>query len=310
MNNSLPLIPQSLVSQAQRAFRSLPSSVQGRVLNKLDRHAPWDNGQPPEAPPAPAGMATGPPDFVGIGVPKCGTTWWFSLIMAHPDIYVQNTKELYFFNRWFVRHLNSLGCTQDDLDAYHDWFPRPLGKLTGEWTPNYVFQYQLPPLMKLASPEAKMIVMLRDPIERYQSDISRHMNKQRQKMTRYRSIANGFYASILQPWEDLYSPTELLILQFEACLQQPEAMLKLTFDFLAVDRSFLPNELRTPINKSKTKLEIEPGMRSLLGQIYERDVASLVARHPEIDLRLWPNFADMLNRPASTREEGQTNPEP
>lgn len=308
MNKSFPLVPQSVASQAQRMFRSLPSSVQGRVLNKLDRQAPWQNGQPPVAPPAPSGMTIGPPDFVGIGVPKCGTTWWFSLILAHPDIYVRSTKELYFFNRWFVSHLNTVGCTQHDLDAYHEWFPRPPGKLTGEWTPNYVFQYQLPPLMKRAAPGAKMIVMLRDPIERYQSDISRHMNRQRQKMTRYRSIANGFYASILQPWEDLYSPSELLILQFEGCLQQPEAMLKLTFEFLEIDSSFLPSELRTPINQSKAKLDIEPGMRSLLGQIYERDVASLVARHPEIDLRLWPNFASMLDRPACVPEEGRTSP--
>ena len=299
MSPLFPSLPESVRTQAQGLFRSLPSSVQGRVLHRLDRHAPWEDGRPPEAPPAPAGMTTGPPDFVGIGVPKCGTTWWFSLIMAHPDIVVHNAKELYFFNRWFIRRLNTHGCTRADLDAYHQWFPRPPGKLTGEWTPNYVFQYQVPPLMKLAAPTAKMIVMLRDPIERYQSDISRHMNRQRHKMTQYRSIGNGLYASILGPWEDLYAPSELLILQFEACLEEPEAMLERTFAFLGVGVDFRPKSLHTPVNKTKAKRDIEPGMRRLLIQVYERDVAALVARHPNIDLRLWPNFADMLSRPAS-----------
>jgi hypothetical protein len=308
MNASFPYIPESLRSQARRAFRSLPSSVQSRVLIKLDRHAPWDNGHPPEAPPAPAGLTKGPPDFVGIGVPKCGTTWWFSLIMAHPGIYVQNAKELNFFNRWFIRHLNSQGCAQADLERYHEWFPRPPGKLTGEWTPHYVFQYQVPPLMKLAAPMARMIVMLRDPVERYQSDISRHMNRQRLRMTQYRSIGNGFYASILKPWEDIYSPSELLILQYEACLQQPEVMLKLTYEFLGVETAFQPNALRTVVNKTRAKLDIDPGMRTLLTQIYEREVACLVARHPNIDLRLWPNFAGMLDRPESAMGGGRSGP--
>ena len=296
MNPSFPYVPEGLRSQVQRAFRSLPSSVQSRVLTKLDRHPPWEDGHPPVAPPSPAGMTSGSPDFVGIGVSKCGTTWWFGLLMTHPDIHVQNTKELNYFNRWFIRHLNAHGCTQADLDSYHDWFPRPPGKVTGEWTPHYAFQYQVPPLMKLAAPSAKLIVMLRDPVERYQSDISRHMNRQRLRMVRYRSIGNGFYASILKPWEDVYSPSELLILQFEACLRRPEEMLKLTFEFLGVDSAFRPTALRTAVNKTRAKRDIDPGMRTLLTQIYEREVASLVLRHPDIDLRLWPNFAGMLDR--------------
>ena len=38
----------------------------------------------PQGPPCPPGMTIGPPDFVGVGVPKAGTSWWFSLILAHP----------------------------------------------------------------------------------------------------------------------------------------------------------------------------------------------------------------------------------
>jgi hypothetical protein len=224
---------------------------------------------------------------------------------AHPEIHVENTKELLYFNRWFIRHLNSDGCSRQELDSYHDWFPRPPGQLTGEWSPNYVFEYQLAPLLKLTAPRAKMIVMLRDPVERYQSDISRHMNRQRQRMTQFRSIGNGFYSSILEPWDDRYAPADLLVLQFEACLREPEAMLRRTFEFLGVDGAFLPAELRTPVNKTAAKVEIEPGLRRLLVQMYEREVAALVARHPDIDLRLWPNFAGMLNRPEPPSDDGR-----
>ena len=309
MSTPADFLPEGVKTRARSVFRTLPSSLQGQILQRLDRHPPWENGRPPVAPAVPAGQTTGPPDFVGIGVPKCGTTWWFSLIMAHPDVHVEHLKELLYFNRWFIRHLNAEGCTQEELDSYHDWFPRPTGKLTGEWSPNYVFQYQLAPLMKRTAPQAKMIVMLRDPVERFQSDISRHMNRQRQRMTQYRSVGNGFYASILEPWEDLYDSSELLVLQFEACLLQPEQMLTRTFEFLGLDSGFRPDALRSPVNKTAAKVDIEPGMRRLLVQMYEREVAALVARHPDIDLRLWPNFAGMLSRPASASGGLRSSPD-
>ena len=136
------------------------------------------------------------------------------------------------------------------------------------------------------------------------------MNRQRKRMGRYRSIGNGFYSSILMPWEEVYAPSELLVLQFETCVRQPETMLERTFDFLGVDGSYRPEpaSLRTPVNKTKSKLDIDPELRNLLCQVYEREVASLANRYPEIDLRLWPNFARMLDRPSPISDTGSSPP--
>jgi hypothetical protein len=242
-------------------------------------------------------MRTGPPDFVGIGMAKSGTTWWFSLVMSHPDIHVEYDKELDYFNNQFIHRLEAGKATLADAEAYRDWFPRPEGTITGEWTPHYAFSYRLPPVLRVAAPEAKLLVMLRDPVERYRSDLSRRMPSKALKRLRYRSLANSMYANVLKPWEDLYSPEELLVLQFEACIRSPAEYLAETFRFLGVDDTFRPPEIRAPVNTSKTKLELDPFVVEQLVRLYSPDVLRLVADRPTIDLSLWPNFAHLANPP-------------
>jgi hypothetical protein len=81
-----------LRSSANYVFLRSPDSFQHRVLRALDKEMPWASGTPPVAPPVPEGMRTGAPDFVGIGAAKSGTTWWFSLLMPHPEIHVEFDK--------------------------------------------------------------------------------------------------------------------------------------------------------------------------------------------------------------------------
>ncbi len=279
---------------ARSAFTALPDPVQVRIRHRLGRFGPWENGQPPEAPPCPEGMAIGPPDFVGVGVPKAGTSWWFNLILAHPDVHGPIKKELLFFNRIFFEIVRDRTCTDKDFQAYHGWFPRPAGATTGEWTPSYLFSYRLPSILRRAAPDAKILVLLRDPVERYQSDISRRMPRRRLRNVRYRGLARGFYAAELGPWEAAFDPSEMLVLQYEACTRRPAEQLAATYRFLGLDDSFRPQNIDAAVNKTRVKRGLEPGFERLLVELYEPDVVALAARHPEIDLRLWPHFARLV----------------
>ncbi len=285
------MVPVDLNHPARSFFLKLPVGVQRRILHRTGHLPPWASGDAPEAPSAPAGTTAGPPDFVGIGVPKSGTSWWFSLILAHPDVYGPMKKELLFFNRVFFEQFRDRTWTAEDLRAYHEWFPRPEGSITGEWTPSYIFWHRLPPILRLAAPDAKVLVLLRDPVERYQSDISRTMNRERRNNVRYRGLARGFYSAELEPWEDEYDPSEMLVLQYEACAKDPVAQLAATYRFLGIDDTFRPPQLQTWVNKTRSKLPIDPGFGHLLTELYEPDVVRLVARYPHIDLGLWPNFS-------------------
>ena len=282
---------------ARYLFLRSPEAFQHRVLAALGKQGTWASGLPPAAPPVPPGMQTGPPEFVGIGMAKSGTTWWFSLLMSHPEIHVEVEKELDFFNLQFLKRLEAGACTLADAEAYQDWFPRPEGTITGEWTPHYAFSPHLPPVVRAAAPGAKLIVMMRDPVERYRSDLSRPMPARSLKRLRYRSLANGMYSNVLRPWEEAYAPDEILVLQYEACVRSPDEHLAATFRFLGVDDTFRPTRTRSAVNASKSKLELDPFIVEQLVRLYSPDVRSLVARYPDIDLSLWPNFAHLLDPP-------------
>ena len=71
------------------------------------------------------GERTGPPEFVGIGAQKAGTTWWFGLVASHPDVAQRDDihKERHFFDRYATRSFGPQECEQ-----YRAWFPRPMGR--------------------------------------------------------------------------------------------------------------------------------------------------------------------------------------
>src|SRR5213595_3311651 len=60
--------------------------------------------QPLEAPECPPGWRTGPPDFVGVGAQRCGTSWWYrGTIRSHPQVVriAKPGKELHYFDRFW-----------------------------------------------------------------------------------------------------------------------------------------------------------------------------------------------------------------
>ena len=68
---------------------------------------------------APAGWVAGPPDYVGVGTARSGTTWWDRLINAHPRVSRQRgtPKEVHFFDRFWEGELSGA-----DIEHYY----RPL----------------------------------------------------------------------------------------------------------------------------------------------------------------------------------------
>ena len=96
-----------------------------------------------------------PPDFVGIGAQRSGTSWWHGLIETHPHVHALGWpfKELHFFDE----------RRDADARAYHELFRRPRGRLAGEWTPRYMYDAHTPALLRRAAPDARLLVMLRDP---------------------------------------------------------------------------------------------------------------------------------------------------
>lgn len=267
--------------------------------------------------PVPEGWSTGPPDFVGVGAQRAGTSWWYGLVTEHPAVekpsamrkrlrlrerpsasdYVPAPsegalpKELHFFESFAGREL-----TSDDIALYHRFFPRPSGSLAGEWTPRYMHDFWTPALLRTAAPNARLLVLLRDPVERFRSGLAQEWRTARARggdvsaMAWNDAVERCRYATQVRHLLEHFHADQMLVLQYERCTRDPRSALRRTFEFLGLDPEQLPaNHLE--VNGGRTKKPyLSPAFRESLVTALRQDIDRLGALVPDLDLELWPDF--------------------
>jgi hypothetical protein len=110
--------------------------------------------QQPPSPPAGSGRL---PDFLCLGTQRGGTTTLQKLLERHPQVFLPACKEVHYFSlhaekdpQWYADHYRTAGP----------------GQLCGDITPYYLFHPEAPRRIRALLPGAKLIVLLRDPMER------------------------------------------------------------------------------------------------------------------------------------------------
>lgn len=280
----------------RRAFANLPPNVRTVLLHARGDYAPWEGGfdfTPPDLGP---GESVGPPDFVGVGVQKAGTSWWYELIVDHPGVFDRPDipKERHYLTRFCVE---SFGPAE--IRRYHGWFPRTAGKLTGEWAPDYLAYPWVAPILAQAAPEAKLLVLVREPVDRFRSGLTfrQRMGAPVTSATVADAVRQGFTARSLQRLYEYFPPSQILVQQYEQCRADPSGQLARTYEFLGLER-FEPAELRREVNVSSgAKVDLDPTSIEQLVDLYRDDVVALAGLVPSLDLALWPRFA--LDRKSS-----------
>ena len=106
------------------------------------------------------------PDFIIIGAPKCGTTSLYNYLIQHPDVFAALEKEPRYFDQ---RH-------HEPYRWYRGNFPLRIWRavqtlrgrpfVTGESTPTYLYDPEVPARIAQALPNVRIIVLLRDPVDR------------------------------------------------------------------------------------------------------------------------------------------------
>jgi hypothetical protein len=239
--------------------------------------------QPLQPPEVPDGWHTGPPDFVGVGAQRAGTTWWYRGLEAHDRVVrpAGRRKELHFFNRFWR------GEVPDDLaERYASLFPRPEGSITGEWTPRYMHDFWSLRLLKRAAPEARILVMLRDPVERWRSGTARAVRLSD-------AVWRGFYYEQLRRLFDLFPREQVLVQQFERAIDEPLAEMRRTCEFLGIEPfTELPRAMERK-REPKRKRPLPEEMREELVALLSDDVRRTADLVADIDLARWPNFAHL-----------------
>ena len=275
----------------RRAFLRLPPTVRSALLHARGDYEPWEAGFDFTPPALGPGEAAGPPDFVGVGMQKAGTSWWYELIIEHPGVFHRPDipKERHYLSRFCVEPFGAA-----EVRRYQGWFPRTAGTVTGEWTPDYLAYPWVAPILAEAAPEAKLLVLVRDPVERFRSGLSfRHgMGAPVTSATVADAVRQGFTARWLRHLDEHVPPSRVLVQQYEQCRADPAGQLAITYAFLGLD-PFQPAELRREVNVSTgAKIEVDPAAARRLVDLYRDDVDDLAARVPTLDLALWPNFSN------------------
>lgn len=144
-------------------MRRLPAEVIPRIpepARKVARNAVWAFG---------TATARGRPlpDFLVLGAQKAGTTALYAYLRWHPGITGPSWKEVSFFDRHWWR----------GESWYRGHFPlRSGGRLVGEASPSYLFHPLAPERARAVVPDARLLVVLRDPVDRaysqYQHEVA------------------------------------------------------------------------------------------------------------------------------------------
>lgn len=102
------------------------------------------------------------PSFIIVGAQKCGTTSLNGYLKSHPDICMARGKETWFFDKHYEK----------GISYYRLHFPLKISSflnprlVVGEASPSYIYNPRVPERIYTHFPNCKIIILLRDPIER------------------------------------------------------------------------------------------------------------------------------------------------
>jgi hypothetical protein len=244
-------------------------------------------------------LATAPvrtvPDFLIIGAQKCGTTFLYQLLVQHPRVKPAFVKEIHYFDLNFRKGNN----------WYRSYFPLQLRNtrtyITGEASPYYLFHPHAAKRASMVVPDAKLIILLRNPVDRayshYQHQVKRVPEKARETLTfeeaieaeerilpsevskmlqdeyyqspshRTRSyLSRGIYIDQLLVWSSFFPRRRMFVLKSEDLFDDTTNALERVLDFLAIPY-WTPEAYSIPNKREYTG--VDPVVRQRLEEYYE-----------------------------------------
>jgi hypothetical protein len=187
------------------------------------------------------------PDFLCVGVEKCGTTSLYDLLRQHPQVGLSRFKETHFFNTHWDK----------GLIWYQEKFSHLPDRCSaiGDITPAYHrFPEVIPRIRQTLGGTVKILFLLREPRQRafshYVHDFARHQKITDLVYKRY--LATTHYARSLQHYQEAFGRENCLVLIFEEdFLPDQQIMMDKVCAFLGLDSLAI-----TPVHSNPSCLPV------------------------------------------------------
>jgi ribosomal protein L28 len=203
------------------------------------------------------------PDFIIAGAPRSGTTWLYRNLAANPRIFMPANKEPRYYA---LEEGMRLAFAGPGDDGWMNHFVRARGEyerlfagaeegqIRGEASSDYLFRSATAARrIREEAPEARIVILLRDPVRRAYSNWLHHMRDGREKLP-FRAALNaeaerardgwawwwlyaerGLYAVQLEPFLSRFPAEQLLVLTYDELQADPVSLLHRVCAFLGVD---------------------------------------------------------------------------
>lgn len=154
------------------------------------------------------------PTFLFVGPDKSGSSWMSYILSLHPDCYVPPAKDIYFFDRYYDKGL--------DWYLSHFSLAPSSVKAIGELSHDYLFSKEAAKRIKTHLPTVKIVICLRNPIERALSqfqymrrggEVGADFHEAAKKFPRI--IGNSQYLANLRVYFDIFGADQVEVLIFE-----------------------------------------------------------------------------------------------
>jgi hypothetical protein len=240
------------------------------------------------------------PAFIGLGTQKGGTTSLQRLLADHPGVFLPPVKEVQFFSlhhgrgaEWYGQHYAGASPHQR----------------CGDITPYYLFHPAVPERLQQALPQARLVVLLRDPVERALSGLFHSIRLGLEPLPPEQALAaedarlagaadqllaglaehhshqvhsylsRSRYELQLERYEALFPAEQLLILRSEDFFSDPAPLWRQLLAFLELETVPLPAQLPVENAGQGEAHSVDPALRQWLRRQLEPTYAAMAQRY-------------------------------
>jgi hypothetical protein len=241
-----------------------------------------------------------PRHFFIAGAQRCATTYLYRMLDQHPDICM--ARPIRPEPKYFLRD------APGDMDVYRQaLFTRPDAACLGEKSTSYIERVDAADRIANAIPDATIVFVLRDPVERaisnhrfsvmhgleplsfeaaLEAEDSRDAHVEGVSVSPFAYFRRGLYAGQLAAWRDRFPASQIRLLTTEHLVADTARVMRSLFEHLGVDPAIPLADIGSPVNATNGSSDVASEVRQRLQQAYRGPNRALADSYG-VDISAW-----------------------